>query len=245
MYRDFDEKGIRDLLGITAEDTPDALIVHGTYDIPVEVALWCDRLTNARVAPDAFNIVIGEHGGSTVWCVPVLGGPLAAYALHCAGVLGVNRILQIGSFGGTRKGLDAGDLLLVTGAGHSGGTPDWYLARGVFPQPDAALNARLRDILRSRGLSWHEGPVFSTPAFMAETRDDVLRWEAEGYAGVEMEAATTFAVAQHFGVPSAALIHLIDNLIEEHHILAVTSAERERARQTREQMIEVALACCT
>lgn len=245
MYHEFDAASVRDLLGITPTDTPVGLVLHGIYNMPYYVRRWRDRLSNARAASNAFNLVIGDHDGTTIWYAPVLGAPMAALIVHCAAVLGAKGVVQIGSFGGTRKGLKVGDLLLVTGAGRGDGASDWYLPKEVSARPDEALLERLRTLLSKRGLTWHEGTVFTTPAFMAEKWEDILRWEAEGYAGVEMEAATTFAVAQHFGVPSASLIYLLDNLIEQRHLLDNTEDERERTRQSRRLVEEVALEVVT
>jgi len=241
VYHEFDEAAVRGLLGIAVEDRPVGLIVHGVYDMPRFAQRWRDRLTHARVAPNAFNLVIGEHQGATLWYAPVIGGPMAAFVLHCAGVLGVEGIVQIGSFGGTRKGLSVGDLLLVTEAGRGDGVSDWYLPKGVPARSDEGLTDWFRAALAGRGLTWHEGPVFTTPAFMAEKWEDILRWESEGYVGVEMEAAATFAVAQHFRVPSACLIYLLDNLIEERHLLDNTEEDQNRIHTSRALVEELAL----
>ncbi len=241
MYHAFDAPAVCKLLGVQPGDAPHGLILHGIYDMDAAARHWRDRLANARVAGNAFNIVIGAWGDRTIWYAPVLGAPLAAFAVHCAAVLGARAVVQIGSFGGTRKGMSVGDLLVVTGAGRGDGASDWYLPPDAPAQPDPSLTQHLRAALSSRGLPWHEGPVFTTPAFMAEKWTDILRWEAEGYAGVEMEAATTFAVAHNLGVPSAALLYLLDNLIEEHDILAVTPEQRAAIRSRRNQLSEIAL----
>lgn len=245
MYQTFDAPAVHQLLGTQPEDAPWGLILHGIYDMANAARHWRDLLANARVAANAFNIVIGEHRGKTIWYAPVLGAPLAAFAVHCAAVLGARSIVQIGSYGGTRRGAMVGDLLLVTGAGRGDGASDWYLPPETPVQPDAALTERLRQSLRRRGLSWHEGPVFTTPAFMAERWEDILRWEREGYAGVEMEAATTLAVAQHFGIPGACLAYLLDNLIESHDILDVTEEQRRAIRTRRNLLGAVALEVVT
>lgn len=242
MYRTFDRAAICDLLGIDpVADLPAGLILHGCYDMPAAAQRWRDRLADARVARKAFNLVIGRHGDATVWYAPVLGAPLAALAVHGACALGARSVVQIGSFGGTRPNLAVGDLLLVTGAGRGDAASDWYLPAGEPATADEALTDTLRAVLRARSVTWHEGTVFTTPAFMAETWDDVVRWGDEGYAGVEMEAATTFAVARHFGVPAAALIYLLDNLIAERHLLDNTLSERERVSRARNLVQEVAL----
>jgi len=245
MYHAFDQPAVRSLLGIGVEDSPVGLIVHGVYGMPAFAQRWRDRLTNARTAPNAFNLVIGEYHGVTLWYAPVLGAPLAGFALHCAAVLGVKGIVQIGSFGGTRKGLSVGDLLLVTEAGRGDGVSDWYLPKGVAARSDEGLTNWFRVALADRELSWHEGRVFTTPAFMAEKWEDILRWENEGYFGVEMEAAATLAIAQHFRLPSACLIYLLDNLVEERHLLDNTAEERERIRASRALVENLALEAIT
>ncbi len=241
MYQTFDQTAIRALLGIDEADDPAGLVLHGTYNMPTHARRWRDRLTRARVAAKAFNIVVGEADGVTLWYAPVLGAPMAAMAVHCAAALGARSIVQIGSFGGTRRGMAVGDLLLVTGAGRGEAASDWYLPKDADAVADACLTERLRRGLAEGGLAWHEGRVFTTPAFMAERWEDILRWEGEGYAGVEMEAATTLSVTAHFGVPAACLLYLLDNLIEEHHVLSTTDEDRRRVLAARCVVEELAL----
>jgi uridine phosphorylase len=241
MYREFDAPSVQKMLGIDVEDTPDGLILHGIYDMPQQARRWRDRLAEARVARKAFNIVIGNHEERTIWYAPVLGGPMAALVVHCAAVLGVRGIIQIGSFGGTRRGMKVGELLLATNAGRGEAASDWYLEPDVPAEADETFTQVIRDLLTARELDWHEGSVFTTSAFMAEEREDILRWESEGYVGVEMEAATTFAIAQHFGVPSACLIYLLDNLIEDQHLLGISKIEQEQIQQSRKLVEELAL----
>jgi len=245
MYRELDCQGICDLMGIAPDDAPDGLILHGLYDMPCAVQRWRDRLADARVPRQVFNVAIGEHRGLTLWYAPVLGAPMAAFVVHSAAALGARGIIQVGSFGGTRRGMAVGDLLLVTGAGRGDGASDWYLPKEAPARADPALTAHLRATLRERGLPWQEGSVYTTPAFLAERWEDVLRWEAGGYAGVEMEAATTFAIAAHFRVPSACLLYLLDNLIEERHLLHNTDEERLLVRAHRDLVQEIALDALT
>jgi uridine phosphorylase len=241
VYQQFDRDAVCSLLGVTPADTPAGLILHGVYDMPEHAQIWRDRLANARVAGKAFNVVIGEYRGATVWYVPVLGAPLAAFATHCAAVMGVRGMIQIGSFGGTQKGWEVGELLLASGAERGDAASDWYLPPGTLAEPTGPLNEQVRTALRARGVPWREGTVFTTPAFMAEKWEDILRWEAAGHSGVEMELATTFAVAAHFGVPSAGLIYLLDNLIAERHLLHNTEEDHQRIAESRRLIEEVAL----
>ncbi len=80
-----------------------------------------------------------------------------------------------------------------------------------------------------------EGPTTTCESIFAETRADVQTWSQQGYLGVEMEAALTFAVASHFGTSAAALLYVSDNLIAEVGFFdaahAETAAVRTRARR--------------
>jgi uridine phosphorylase len=241
VYQSYDATAVRQMLGISKVDTPQALILHGTYNMPEKAAAWSDRLANARLAPRAFNVLVGEHAGRTLWYAPVLGAPMAAFVLHGACVLGVQRIIQIGTFGATRRGMQIGDLLLVTAAGRGEAASDWYLEPSVPACADAGLCEAIRGMLRERELAWHEGAVFTTPAFMAERWEDILRWEAEGYAGVEMEAATTLAVAQAFGVPAACLLVLLDALIDGRDLNRISADERRLLRERQGLLGDLAL----
>ncbi|MBN1401585.1 MAG: hypothetical protein JXA74_12150 [Anaerolineae bacterium] len=241
MYQSYDAPAVRQVMGLAEADTPQALILHGTYNMPEKVAAWTDRLTNARVAQRVFNILVGEHAGRTLWYAPVLGAPMAAFALHAACVLGVQRIILIGTFGATRRGMQLGDLLLVTAAGRGEAASDWYLEPGVPARADAAFTEAIRGLLRAHGLAWHEGAVFTTPAFMAERWEDILRWEAEGYAGVEMEAATALAIAQSFGVPAACLLVLLDALIDGRDLNRISADERRALRERQALLADLAL----
>ena len=73
MYQGFDADAVANLLGVGPADTPHGLILHGTYNFPTKIRRWRDRLTDARVSKNAFNVVIGQVDGVTLWYTPVLG----------------------------------------------------------------------------------------------------------------------------------------------------------------------------
>lgn len=77
---------------------------------------------------------------------------------------------------------------------------------------------------------------------LAETWDDVQNWADQDFAAVEMEAATVFAVSSHFNVPSAAMLMIGDNLIEEQTVVDI-NYENARAmrRQTAQDAFDVAV----
>ena len=74
---------------------------------------------------------------------------------------------------------------------------------------------------------------------MAETWEDIVKWSKEGFYGVEMEAATVFAVSQHFNVPAAAVLRIGDNLIAAETVLdAGYKNARSLRRQTSQDILD-------
>jgi uridine phosphorylase len=77
---------------------------------------------------------------------------------------------------------------------------------------------------------------------MAETLEDVENWSKEGFLGVEMEAATIFAVSKHFNVPAAALLVVGDNLIKGETVASESYKNNKEAKEEiRTEQYKVAL----
>jgi purine-nucleoside phosphorylase len=77
---------------------------------------------------------------------------------------------------------------------------------------------------------------------LAETWEDVQNWSKEGFVGVEMEAATVFAVSKHFNVPAAAILVVGDNLIQGETIGSESyEARAEKKELVRREQYQVAL----
>jgi purine-nucleoside phosphorylase len=80
-------------------------------------------------------------------------------------------------------------------------------------------------------------------AMFAETLEDVQEWSKLGYLGVEMEAAMMFALSNYFHIPSASLLYVADNLIEDvtiFHDGCVTSKEQREAAKLLKYEVAVA-----
>lgn len=186
------------------------------------------------------------HDGRRTWFVPVMGTAVMSQYLHSACLLGARRIVLVGTVGGLSPVLRPGDLIVPT---MSHGTHSaWMYSRDdtldVLPDPvlAASLARRLRAAL-PLGTEVAEGPTTTCETILAETAADVREWSGAGYLGVEMEAALTFAVARHFGIPGAAVLCVADTLVDDVGFLDPvyqdSAAVRAAARQVQ---YDVALA---
>jgi len=237
-YLDANATDLQRSHGLADADLPDAAILDGVWNVR---AAW-ERV--ARLAPNvrevSERIALIEIDGSRVWYVFVLGGAMAATHAHHAAVLGARVILQLGTFGGLAAEGAVGDVLLPSEViGRDGVSRQ--LSRNRPIRPDPTLRGLLEEQLQAVGVTPRDGTLVSTTTIVLERPRDISRWVRAGYAGVEMEAAATLSTANHFGVPSAGALVLIDNVGSGHTVFALSDDERLRVKTAREQVFNTAL----
>ena len=78
---------------------------------------------------------------------------------------------------------------------------------------------------------------FSTPRHtQAEGKAEIQEWSRQGYIAVDMETASTFAVAEYFGMQRLSLLFVFDNPDQGEHIL-LSDAEKQKRRALGEQAV--------
>jgi len=175
------------------------------------------------------SVVIGKK---RFWFDVVYGGAYLSELLHVACTLGAKKIIQIGSCGALRESIKLWDLVLPSKSYGNESTTRAYA-------PDATdnfhlANKELQNDIRLKipaGKNSHSGEIISNQAMLAESLEDVEKWRKEGFIGVEMESATTFAVANHFKVPAASLLFVSDNLVKR-ELVTDMSSKRDNLNKT-------------
>lgn len=146
---------------------------------------------------------------------PMIGAPYAVMLLESLAVWGVSRVVFLGWCGAIASGVKTGDLLLATGGFVDEGTSCHYLEGGKNPVPaDPDLTGELRQILMAAGISFHEGPVWSTDAIFRETPSRLSHFKSLGALGVEMELSALFAVGAFRKIAVSSLQVVSDELDE-------------------------------
>jgi purine-nucleoside phosphorylase len=159
--------------------------------------------------------------GKTYWFTVAYGGTMLSEWAHLACLFGSQANVVIGSCGGLLKEADTTQVIVPTFAYANESTTRMYEPSANNQHySNEQLDQRLIKLLGDKHKVWH-GPTVTCQAMMAETWEDIQGWSEEGYYGVEMEAATVFAVSNHFKRPSAALLVIGDNLVKEHTVLDV------------------------
>jgi len=86
------------------------------------------------------------------------------------------------------------------------------------------------------GYSYVVDSVLSTSAMLLETKDMIKEWAANDHLGVDMETATTLAIAKKFGKNAIGLLNLSDHLIAGDTLYAYTK-EREAIESETDEKI--------
>lgn len=174
--------------------------------------------------------------------VSVLGSGMgipscAIYATELARVYGVRRILRVGTCGGVGEAR-VGEIVLAQAA-----STDSRFNRLQFGGLDLAACADfglLRaavDAAAALGIDARVAPVFSTDSFYGGAPDLLRLLRTHRIAGVEMEAAGLYGLAQREGVQALAVLTVSDHL---EHDTRLPADEREQGLG---RMARLALEC--
>lgn len=226
MYKALTADDYRKHLGIPQRYEVDGFVAYGTFrSYPFE------QFENAlsKLKPDYKEVQLKHDSlaflkafavdGRNYWIAKVYGSALLSEYLHLACIFGSKKNILVGSCGELKKGISSMELVIPTWSFAEESSAKAYIpaAEGKY-WANKELSARLAKKLLDK-YRIHKGPTTTCQAMMAETWEDIVKWSKAGFCGVEMEAATVFAVSQHFNVPAAAILRIADNLIEAETVL--------------------------
>jgi uridine phosphorylase len=233
------------MLHLSAAHIPTVLILRGTRNLQAQYDIARAFFANIREvgAPNGLieYVFIGELMGRLVGFACVYGAPMASEIVHIFGVLGTRAVIQTGNCGALADGLVAGDLFVPTEAFCGEGAAQYY-------QPDSQRVAASAELLASEtfarhgGAPLHRGAIYTTAALLAEGEAEVEQWHRQGFAAVDMETATTFAVAEYFGIAHAAILYVFDNPRRREHLLLSEPEKDVRREQANRTSRELAFA---
>jgi uridine phosphorylase len=149
-----------------------------------------------------------------------IGAPVVAGLADEFAALGVERFVLIGMAGGLQPELDAGSLVISTGAIRGEGVSGHYLP----PHPTVASSENvvhgLSETLAKRNHPHSLGATWTTDAPFRELRKDVLKYQNQGVLAVDMEAAAMLSVASSLGLSAVAAFSIADRLSDGHWRMA-------------------------
>ncbi|HEU5004733.1 MAG TPA: hypothetical protein VFT49_01460 [Candidatus Saccharimonadales bacterium] len=249
MYKSFTADDYRKHLKLPADYVVDGFLIYGTFrKFPyeqLEDSLKKQRIEyqTAKIGDEYFDPVLTFRvGNNNYWFTIAYGGTMLSEYLHLACTFGSKKNLLIGSCGGLKKGASSLDIIVPDWSyGDESSARSYQNEKDGKQYSDTSISDRLADKLADK-YKVHRGPTVTHQAMLGETWEDIERWAQQGYIGVEMEASTVFAVSNHFKVPSAAILHIGDNLIEEETVMDINyETNRDLHRQVSQDIFDAAV----
>jgi uridine phosphorylase len=140
------------------------------------------------------------------------GSPMVMELAEELAVMGAKKMILM-TWGGTlQTDIQPGDIIVCNRAIRDEGASHHYLPPSKYVEANEALVNELVDAIRKRGAGCILGTTWTTDAPYRETREEVLRYQAEGVKTVEMESAGLFTVGQVRGVQTASVVIGMDSL---------------------------------
>ncbi len=171
--------------------------------VPVERAgamnadVYAVKKTRGKVA------VLTSFGG---------GSPMVMELAEELAVMGARKMILM-TWGGTlQMDIRPGDIVVCNRAIRDEGASHHYLPPGKYVDASGALVNELVKAIRQRDAHCTVGTTWTTDAPYRETREEILRYQAEGVKTVEMESAGLFTVGQVRSVQTASVVIGMDSL---------------------------------
>jgi purine-nucleoside phosphorylase len=171
-----------------------------------------------------------------------MGCPSAAIVIEELHMLGVKRILRIGTCGGLQPDLKLGDLIVAVSAVPQDATAIHYLAgESHTPTADWDLVHGAVHAAKELGKPVRVGPIVSSDIFYDPDKERAQRWSDRGILAVEMEAAVLFTLGALRGFKAGCLLTVSDVVVEGEFV----RISDEEMKAAVDQMTELALGTVT
>ena len=143
-----------------------------------------------------------------------MGCPSAAIVIEELGMLGVKRILRVGTCGGLQPDMALGDLIVAISAIPADSTATHLVPEPHTPTADWQLVHGAVHAAKELGKPVRVGPIVSSDLFYNPDDGQYARWSARGILAVEMEAAVLFTLGALKGIQAGCLLTVSDVVVE-------------------------------
>ena len=159
-----------------------------------------------------------------------MGTPTASIVIEELIMLGVKRLLRVGTCGGLRLDLQIGDLVVAVSAVPADGTSRHYVG-GEPHAPTASWDLVHGAVHAAKGLGVpvRVGPIVSSDTFYDPDTQRHSRWSERGILAVEMEAAALFTIGALRDVDAGCLLVVSDYAVHGDAVARISDEELQAA----------------
>ena len=170
-----------------------------------------------------------------------MGCPSAAIVIEELAMLGVKRIVRVGTCGGLQPDMKLGELIVAISAVASDSTATHLVPEPHTPTASWELVHGAVHAAKELGKPVRVGPIVSSDLFYNPDDGQFKRWSERGILAVEMEAAVLFTLGALKGVQAGCLLTVSDIVVEGEFI----RISDDEMRAAVDQMTELALTTVT
>ncbi len=207
----------RQALELSEAEIPDLVIVEGSWWREQRTKWRLSYLTEVRELkfPDIFW---GRWQDKTIAFCCAYGAARTVEIIHLFGIMGTKLAVQIGTCGGLQSYLNPGDIILPRVALCREGVAQIYGAIDSVAGSDLWID-RAEQILDTQKQQTYTGTHLTWATLFGQTGQMIETWHKAGYLSVDMETATTFAVANYFKMPAVSMLVVWDDLTRNRSFL--------------------------
>ena len=166
-----------------------------------------------------------------------MGCPSAGIVIEELVMLGVKRILRVGTCGGLQPDMKLGDLIVAITAVPADAAAQHLIREPHVPTADWDLVHGAVHAAKELGKPVRVGPVVSSDLFYNPDDGQYQRWSERGVLAVEMEAAMLFTLGALRRIRTGCLLTVSDVVVEGEFV----RISDEEMRAAVDQMTELAL----
>src|SRR5262245_59433786 len=142
-----------------------------------------------------------------------MGCPSAAIVVEERVMLGIKRVIGVGTCGGRRPGMGLGALIVAVTAVPADATARHLVPEPHVPTADWELVHGAVHAAKKLGTPVHVGPVVSSDLFYNPDDGQYQRWSERGVLAVEMEAAVLFTLGALRKIQAGCLLTVSDLIL--------------------------------
>jgi uridine phosphorylase len=146
-----------------------------------------------------------------------VGSPVASDCTYYLRFTPCKIIIFSGLIGALQPNIRVGDIIVPTAALRGEGASRYFVDEAYPAVADFTLLRTISTVLEKSftgsGIELHYGPIYTTDAFAAETKEFLDEWSERRLLGIEMETSAIYTLASLYGVKAGSIHIVSDNPI--------------------------------
>ncbi|MHA1321419.1 MAG: nucleoside phosphorylase [Candidatus Helarchaeota archaeon] len=157
---------------------------------------------------------LGSYKGVPISVVSSgMGAPITAMVMEALKRAKVQYVIRVDYCGGLLQEMEIGDVVLCSEA-RCGDvtTPHYLLTKDSYPtvKGNEALRMKIKDQLKTNGIEFHEGGIWTHDAIFREPLELLERAKEYNTIAIDMETSVVFALGELFDIATASILIVTD-----------------------------------